>query len=227
MPRVGPKRDPAATPGGLRGPAGNRGVPGPGVCVLRTGTPGEAILSDPPDLAVILLKRCKYLAAKIVDLLVGLLCRLGLIRTSSAVPVLRSGSKVALIALDQLGDAVLATPAVEALKSRFPFVVITVIARGSNQAVFEHNPHISTMVLDDAPWWSGRPVVGSLRPAYWLQYLRRVQRLRAERYDVVIDLRGDLRHLLLFGVAVRPNCLLGYSGYRRKTAAQCPGPVAA
>jgi heptosyltransferase-3 len=66
-------------------------------------------------------------------------------------------------------------------------------------------------LTDDAPWWGTRPLVGSLRPTYWPKWMKKITRIRKEKYDVIIDLRGDLRHLLLFGVAGKPKILLGHT----------------
>ena len=157
-----------------------------------------------------MLKQFKYLAAKAIDNIIVLVCDVGLYHTNRNILPMQSGSKVLLIALDYLGDVVMGTPLIEALKSAFPPVEVTVLTRPSNAAVFWGNPFIGKVLVDDAPWWSVHPVIDCLRPSYWKTYLRNVRQLRREQYDVIIDLRGDLRHLLLFGAAARPRYLFGY-----------------
>lgn len=118
--------------------------------------------------------------------------------------------RVVMICLDNLGDIVMATSAIEAFKSVFPEASLTVITRPPYEAVFLNNPYVDGIVVDEAPWWSAHPVIGSLRPGYWTSWFGKIARMRREKWDVVIDLRGDLRHILLFGVVIRPKILLGY-----------------
>ena len=161
-------------------------------------------------MAHIILKHCKYFAAKTIDHFIGQVCGVGLYRTNRNMSPVGAGTKILLIALDHLGDTVIGTPTIEALKSTFPQVEVTVLTRPSNAAVFLKNPFIGKVLADNTPWWSGSPVYDSLRPSYWKEYFRNIRQIRRDRYEVIIDLRGDLRHLLLFGAAARPRYLLGY-----------------
>ncbi len=113
--------------------------------------------------------------------------------------------------LDHIGDAVMATPAIEALKTNFPTYRLTVLTRPLNVGVFTHNPYIDEIVTNDVPWLSDHPVMGCLRPAYWIKSYRTIKMLRGERFDAIIDYRGDLRHILLFGYLLRPKILMGYA----------------
>jgi len=119
--------------------------------------------------------------------------------------------KFLLVVLDCFGDAVMATPTVFALKARFPQCRLTILTRPINAAIFANNPNVDNVLLDEAPWWSPHPVRNVLQPTYWLRLLGTIHRIRREHYDVVIDLRGDLRHILLFGVLTNPKFLLSYS----------------
>ena len=121
-----------------------------------------------------------------------------------------SGGKYLFVVLDHLGDAVMSSSAIVALKSSFPDCALTVLTRPVNVPVFQNNPYVDDIMTDDAPWWSDRPVWDCLQPAYWWNLLRNVSRIRREKYDVIVDLRGDLRHLVLFGTATNPGVLLGY-----------------
>lgn len=136
--------------------------------------------------------------------------RAGVIRRGTSIAELGVVSRVLMLSLDNLGDAIFGTPAVEALKKILPAVRLTVLCRPSSAAVFESNPYVDEVMTDEAPWWSAAPLRGSLTPRYWRHYLSTVSRLRREHYDVIVDLRGDLRHLLLFGLFARPKILLGH-----------------
>lgn len=57
--------------------------------------------------------------------------------------------RILFIRLDRVGDVVLSTPAIEALKKRFPRAEITVLLRPQTAALLENNPHVDrTVVLD-------------------------------------------------------------------------------
>jgi len=157
-------------------------------------------------------KRLKYAAARFIDRVVRLLTPLPRSRLSKEIgsPSLARGQYL-LVVLDHLGDAIMATPAIAALKSHFPECSVTVLTRPVNEPVFRNNPHVDHILLDEAPWWSARPVLGCLRPGYWTSLARNISRIRRARFDVIIDLRGDLRHLILFGAATSPKVLLGFS----------------
>ena len=52
--------------------------------------------------------------------------------------------KYLLVILDHLGDAVMATPAISALKSFFPDCSLTVLTRPMNVPVFTNNPQVES-----------------------------------------------------------------------------------
>jgi ADP-heptose:LPS heptosyltransferase len=155
-------------------------------------------------------RRSKYAGAAFVDALLRLASHAGLIRPGGLPDEHGPISRVLMLSLDNLGDAILATPAIEALKRTLPETKLTVLCRPVAFAVFDGNPYVDELITDDAPWWSAAPVSGSLNLRYWKRYLRAVRRLCRDQYDVIVDLRGDLRHLVLFGLFTRPRILLGY-----------------
>lgn len=89
--------------------------------------------------------------------------------------------KVLLIRLSSLGDVVLATSAVEALREDLPGVEVHVLTRPAFREVFEGNPGVARV------WeWARGEGVASV-----------ACRVRTERYDWVADLHGNLRTRLL------------------------------
>ncbi len=85
--------------------------------------------------------------------------------------------KVLLIRLSSLGDVVLATAAVEALRAGRPEAEVHVLTKPAFRDVFRNNPGVSRLVA-----WDPREGLGPL-----------ARRLRAERYDRVVDLHRNLR----------------------------------
>ncbi len=89
--------------------------------------------------------------------------------------------RVLLVRLSSLGDVVLASAAVEALRSARPDAEIHVLTKPAFREVFANNPGVTSQV----DWDPGRGP-GDL-----------VRRVRAGRYDHVVDLHRNLRTLLL------------------------------
>lgn len=95
---------------------------------------------------------------------------------------------------------VFTTPAVRALRGRFPDAHITYIVEPAAAPVVARNPHIDELIV--APRGAG---VGG-----WLADLALGRRLRAERYDVAIDFHGGPRASLLTWLSGAPD-RIGYT----------------
>lgn len=100
---------------------------------------------------------------------------------------LPSVRRVLLVQLDHLGDAVLTTAVLPALQARFPAAEIDVLAATWNHEVFATRPeikrvHVSRWNRFSRGWRFGWPL--GLLAWGW--------RLRRERYDLAIDVRGEL-----------------------------------
>lgn len=81
-----------------------------------------------------------------------------------------------------LGDVLLATPVLEALRRAFPAARIVVLAKRRGVAVLANNPNVDEVVVyDDAPDYH-------LPHRQW----RLALRLRRERFDLAVDLSGNL-----------------------------------
>jgi len=101
--------------------------------------------------------------------------------------------------LRQIGDVVFTTPAVHALRQRFPDAHISYIVEPAAAPIVLHNPHLSQVIV--APRARGlRGLLGDLALG---------RRLRAERYDLAIDFHGGPRASLLTWLSGAPE-RLGY-----------------
>lgn len=89
--------------------------------------------------------------------------------------------KVLLIRLSSLGDVVLATSAVEALKSARPEATVDVLTKPQFAEVFAGNPHVR-----EVKTWGAKE-----------SPLEVAARLRAEKYTFIADLHANLRTRLL------------------------------
>jgi lipopolysaccharide heptosyltransferase II len=91
--------------------------------------------------------------------------------------------KILLVRLREIGDVVFTTPAVRALRYRFPGAHITYIVEPAAAPVVAGNPHIDAVIV--APRDGIRAEVALIR------------QLRAESYDVAVDFHGGPRASLL------------------------------
>ncbi len=99
-----------------------------------------------------------------------------------------------------LGDVVLSTPVLEALKRRFPDARLTVLAKKRAAGVLTANPNVDEIVLYDA-------VADYHMPRHqW----RLARRLRRERFDLAVDLSGNLLSSWLLWVA-DPGYRVGFN----------------
>jgi lipopolysaccharide heptosyltransferase II len=108
--------------------------------------------------------------------------------------------KILLIRLRLIGDVVFTTPAVAAIRRRFPDAEISYLVERAAEPVVRHNPHIDRVII------AGRP-----RGAYRLLYdLSLARRLRREAFDVVIDFHGGPRSAWLTRASGAPQ-RIGYA----------------
>ncbi|MCR4437615.1 MAG: glycosyltransferase family 9 protein [bacterium] len=89
-----------------------------------------------------------------------------------------------LIKLRAIGDVVLATPALAEARRAFPRGQIDFLTEPPSRQVLEGNPDVDELLLHD-------------RQASLATRVRFLRRLRAKRYDLVIDLFGNPRSALL------------------------------
>jgi ADP-heptose:LPS heptosyltransferase len=120
--------------------------------------------------------------------------------------------RILLVQLDHLGDAVLTSPLLARLHAAYPEARIDVLASPSNREVFEADPHVHSVHLAERSWFErdrGRWALGS---AVWV--LGRT--LRASRYDLGLDVRGDILTVLvlaLAGIPRRAGWAMGGGGF--------------
>lgn len=91
--------------------------------------------------------------------------------------------KILIIRFSSIGDIVLTTPVIRALKTQLPEAEIHFVTKEKFGGLLEHNPYVDKLITLKAGL---RKLVGQLR---------------AEKYDYIIDLHNNLRsRILKFGV---------------------------
>lgn len=101
---------------------------------------------------------------------------------SRLLPELPKNSKILIVRLRSLGDLVLETPAIAALKGWRPDLNISVLVEPRFAAALEGNPAVSELILSD----------GSLRSAF---------NLRRRKFPIIFNQHGGPRSAILTGVS--------------------------
>jgi lipopolysaccharide heptosyltransferase II len=105
-----------------------------------------------------------------------------------------------LVRLRQIGDVAFTTPAIHALRQRFPDAHISYIVEPAAAPIVAGNRHLNQVIV--APRARGlRGLLGDLALG---------RRLRAERYDLAIDFHGGPRASLLTWMSGAPD-RIGYT----------------
>lgn len=107
---------------------------------------------------------------------------------------------ILFIRLYFIGDVLLSTPVLDALKRTFPDARLTALIRKRARDVLINNPNVDEIIEYDAveryhsPFWQGRLALD----------------LRRERYDLAVDLTGDLRSSWILLVS-EPGFRVGFN----------------
>jgi len=118
-------------------------------------------------------------------------------------------SNILVIRLDHIGDVIFSTPIPESLKAHYKGAKITFLMSASARNVIINNPYVDEIMCYDAPWFDrrGKKIFELTR------FLKLAGEIRKHNYDLGIDLRGDIRHILLMAMAgVRFKVGYGISG---------------
>ena len=105
-------------------------------------------------------------------------------------------SRILLVRLREIGDVVFTTPAVHAIRTRFPDAHLTYIVEPHAAALVAANPHLDEVIV--------APREGLAAD------LRLARRLRTARFDLAIDFHGGPRASLLTWLSGAP-VRLGYA----------------
>jgi heptosyltransferase-2/heptosyltransferase-3 len=97
-------------------------------------------------------------------------------------------SRILVVKLDHLGDVILATPAIRALHERYPKAAIDVLVHPGATAAVAHHPGVHRVLTYRSPRFSRD---GGADDSSRLREIART------RYDTIVELRGEVRTLLL------------------------------
>lgn len=131
---------------------------------------------------------------------------------------------IAFIKLDHLGDVLMATPLMRALKAWAPHAALTVWCRPASAEALVRQPYVDAVELADVPWI--RPGTGARENL--AACLDLALALRARRYDLAVDLRyhNRLDSLLLSWCGARARLGFDAGGFGFGLTHHAPWPVA-
>lgn len=128
-------------------------------------------------------------------------------------PPAQGPSSVFVLRNNDLGDVLIITPLFEALRRHFPVARIVAGVGHWSVDLLKGNPHLSDVMVVDAPWFNKSVRPQGLRAE--LSYLRNsadVARVKSQQFDVGIDVLGSVAGsalLLRAGIPLR----LGVHGF--------------
>ncbi len=118
-------------------------------------------------------------------------------------PGTRGTLSILLIRLRLIGDVVFTTPAIGALRRRFPDAHLTYLVEAPAEPVVRHHPALNDVLVVDRPRGIAR----------WRYDFQLARRLRARHFDLVIDFHGG----------PRSGCLAWATGAPQRLGYDLPG----
>ena len=120
-------------------------------------------------------------------------------------------SRVLLIRLDHVGDVIMSTAALKALKEALPGAKIDFLAPSWGIDFIKNNPYVDRVIEFDPVWFDRKSAAGILDQIKNVMTLRKIA--ESGGYDAAIDLRGDFRHILsLFLSGIKCRISYGITG---------------
>jgi len=93
----------------------------------------------------------------------------------------------------RIGDIVLLTALLISIRKKYKSYKITLVSGKCSQAILKNNPGIiDELIIFDAPWVTGNYSLSSI-----IKILKLIKNLKTKKYEYGIEVRGDLRQILL------------------------------
>ena len=96
--------------------------------------------------------------------------------------------RILVVKLDHLGDVILATPVFSNLRQTYPNAELHALTGTWSRVVLERHPEVRTVIDYNSPTFCRTGQSTSLKQAFQLY-----RKLRHEKYDLIVELRGDWR----------------------------------
>ncbi|MGR8930439.1 MAG: glycosyltransferase family 9 protein [Gammaproteobacteria bacterium] len=105
--------------------------------------------------------------------------------------------------VDHIGDVYLSLPALASVRAAYPNAKLVVLAPSWAESLFRVAGYHDELLICDPPWWVSRRKMrfgGSDRQKSWLALWQTIVKIRRYSFDLCIEMRGDVRQILAFGV---------------------------
>jgi lipopolysaccharide heptosyltransferase II len=140
-------------------------------------------------------------------------------------PRLRAGDphirRILIVRVDLLGDVVLSTPAVRALRRAYPRAQIDMLVQAPYAGILEGDPDIHRIHVWNPHIW--RDPRNWAAPSTWAQTLAALARLRMPRYDLAISVSGDIGSIVTRLTGARRRVGYAREAYRWFMTDPVPG----
>ncbi len=103
-------------------------------------------------------------------------------------------AKILIVKLDHIGDMVLTTPSIEAIKKRYPKCYLAIMCSPVSASVLNGNPYVDKIYVYRSPMFDRD---NSLSVMDYAQNFGVLLEVRQAGFDLVIDFRGDLSNIPL------------------------------
>ena len=127
-------------------------------------------------------------------------------------PPLRAGDagirRILVVRVDLLGDVVLSTPAVRALRRAYPRAKIDMLVQAPFDGILAGDPDLNRVLVWNPHVW--RNPRNWLRARSWREALMTLGRMRAPRYDLAVSVSGDIGSIVTRLSGARRR--VGYAG---------------
>ena len=111
-----------------------------------------------------------------------------------------------VIRLDHIGDAVLTEPFLRGLKDARRASRVVLAASSAAREIYASHPDVDEIAAFDAEWFRPRPNFFRV----WKDFFGLIKLLKTLPGEVIVDLRGDLRHILAARIARPRAWILGH-----------------
>lgn len=125
-----------------------------------------------------------------------------LLRTGRSAPAPEGVKRILLLKMWGMGSIVLASPLLAKLRARYPNARIDFLSLRENESIIALYPEIDRVITIDLSRGVGAFLSGTLRT---------IRQLRAERYDLLLDLEFFTRFSAIFSFLARPGFSHGFS----------------
>lgn len=125
---------------------------------------------------------------------------------------LKRARNILLMELWGIGDVVLSTPAITALKNIYPGSRLAYLGKPHAAEVLKNCTHVDEFITFDIPWTR---LHGKYNVLKWdcRGLLRLISTLRSRRFDLAVDVRGDIRSNIIMRLS-GASARVGYGAFK-------------